>query len=166
MSWMGIAVDEGVTVEVRYSGNDLDRLRALCGHTVDRLHFRPQQNGDLGERLMEALETAFNEGASKVAIIGTDCPDLCMTAISRAFVFLEHKELVLGPASDGGYYLIAMRTPASKLFDRITWGGASVLQETLSTAETLQMSVALLPVLADIDRPEDLKHLAAEESQD
>jgi rSAM/selenodomain-associated transferase 1 len=166
MSWMGIAVDEGVTVEVRYSGNDLDRLRALCGHTVDRLHFRPQQNGDLGERLMEALETAFNEGASKVAIIGTDCPDLCMTAISRAFVFLEDKELVLGPASDGGYYLIAMRTPASKLFDRITWGGASVLQETLSTAETLQMSVALLPVLADIDRPEDLKHLAAEESQD
>lgn len=166
MSWMAIADDEGVTVEIRYSGNDLDRLRALCGDRVDRWHFRPQRGADLGERLTEASTTAFKEGASKVAIIGTDCPDLCMTAVSRAFAYLEDKELVLGPASDGGYYLIAMRRPASNLFDGKTWGGATVLQETLSTAEAMQMSISLLPVLSDVDRAEDLKLLAAEEWPD
>jgi len=159
MSWMGSAVDEGITVEVRYSGNDLDSLRALCGDSFVQFNFRPQQGDDLGERLKEASAAAFQEGASKVAIIGTDCPDLNLTAVSRAFEFLEEKDLALGPAADGGYYLIATRRPCSGLFEGVAWGGPTVLRDTLSRAAACKMTVELLPTLADVDSVEDLNLL-------
>ena len=159
MSWMGGAIDAGIAVEVRYSGSDLDRLRALCGDSVDQFNFRPQQGDDLGVRLKEAAETAFEEGASKVAIIGTDCPDLHLAAVSEAFTYLDDRELVLGPAADGGYNLIAMRRPCSEVFDGISWGGSTVLRDTLGRASELRMTVELLPALVDVDSAEDLNLL-------
>lgn len=156
MSWMESPVDEGIAVEVHYIGDNLERLRFLCGEAAGQIKFAPQQGENLGRRIANAFDAAFQEGSSKVAIIGTDCPDLNLESVRAAFAKLAENDLVLGPANDGGYYLIALRKPARKLFQNIPWGGASVLQETLRKAQHLNMTFDLLPKLADIDRPEDL----------
>jgi uncharacterized protein len=156
MAWIGSAADEGIAVEVRYTGDNLERLRLLGGAAVRKVRFEPQQGEDLGCRLANAFEFAIQRESSKVAIIGTDCPELNLSLVKAAFAQLDKSDLVLGPASDGGYYLIALRKPARKLFQRIPWGGPTVLQETLRKAKDLNMTFELLPTLADIDRPEDL----------
>jgi rSAM/selenodomain-associated transferase 1 len=150
------AGDQAVRVEIRYVGSDLQGLRRICGDDAGRMRFRPQHGIGLGDRLAESLTTAFHEGASKVAIIGTDCPKLDFTAVAAALKLLDDYDLVLGPAVDGGYYLIALRAPINELFDGVSWGEPTVLAETLDTAQGLGLTIALLPMLADVDREEDL----------
>jgi rSAM/selenodomain-associated transferase 1 len=159
---MGNAIDEGVAVEVRYSGDCLEKLRILCGDSVDRVGFRPQKGEDLGQRLAEASATAFQEGSSRVAIIGTDCPQLDSSIALKTFLLLDKCDVVLGPAADGGYYLIATRKLVPQLFERIPWGGPTVLRDTLSRALGLDLTVELLPTLTDVDRIEDI-HLIGPE---
>jgi rSAM/selenodomain-associated transferase 1 len=150
------AIIEGVDIEVRYAGEALERLQLVCGDSAEQFDFRPQHGADLGQRLSESSETAFREGASKVAIIGTDCPQLTLDIIRKAFTLLDHTDVVLGPASDGGYYLIATLAHHNGLFDQIAWGECFVLSDTVDRATRLQLSIQLLPVLADLDRSEDL----------
>jgi rSAM/selenodomain-associated transferase 1 len=156
MSWIPSAVDEGITVEVLYTGDNLKRLRILCGAAASRIRFEPQHGEDLGCRIANAIDIAIQERTSKVVITGTDCPELNFALVQAAFAHLDNTDLVLGPAADGGYYLIALRKFAAELFQNIPWGGPTVLQETLSRVQDLHMSFELLPMLADIDRPEDL----------
>jgi rSAM/selenodomain-associated transferase 1 len=159
MSWMGHSLNDGIEVEIQYAGDDLESLRRLCGEAADRISFRPQRAGDLGDRLAQAFSIAFQEGASKVAIIGTDCPELTHGMIVKAFGALAANDLVLGPAMDGGYYLIASRAHNPELFTNIGWGGSMVLDDTLARARCLSLTAELLEPLSDVDRPEDAELL-------
>jgi rSAM/selenodomain-associated transferase 2 len=92
----------------------------------------------------------------RAVLIGTDCPGIRPAHLARAFQVLRHKDLVLGPAHDGGYYLIGLRRPVRELFDGIPWGTGEVLERTLSAARVRGLRVDLLECLHDVDRPEDI----------
>ncbi|MHC4779189.1 MAG: TIGR04283 family arsenosugar biosynthesis glycosyltransferase [Planctomycetota bacterium] len=149
----GLAEGRRAGLEIRYEGGDPLKLGAWLGGD---LWFRPQARGDLGDRMDRAFADAFAEGAEKVVIIGTDCPDLSEAMIEEALEALEGADLVLGPARDGGYTLIALGRRRPDLFEGIPWGGSAVLEETLKAAERTGLQVRLLKELDDVDRPEDL----------
>lgn len=140
-------------LEVRFAGGDRDAMSQLFGQD---LHYAEQQGDGLGDRLAHAVSVAFDEGARRVVVIGTDCPDLDASRISDAFRALQNHDVVLGPALDGGYYLIGLRVPQRELFRGISWGTEQVLQQTLDIARRLKRHVHLLPALADVDHPHDL----------
>ena len=117
---------------------------------------RSQAAGDLGQRMAAAFDAAFAAGAGRVVIIGTDCPGLTAALLGEAVAHLVHHDAVLGPATDGGYYLLGLRRPVPELFVNKAWSTASVLADTLADAKQLQLSVALLPELQDVDTVEDL----------
>jgi hypothetical protein len=104
-----------------------------------------------------AFQGSFRAGMGKVVIVGTDCPGLSEGQVQKAFGALEENDLVLGPANDGGYYLIGLRRPTEKLFRGIPWGTEKVLAQTLKVAQTLALKTFLLDPLGDVDRPEDLR---------
>lgn len=140
-------------LEVRYSGGDPVGFGAWLGRD---LNYRPQGEGDLGRRMAESLRQAFTEGAAEAVIIGTDIPNLTEDLLERAFASLAQCDLVLGPALDGGYYLIGLRRAIPELFEEIAWGTGEVLARTLERAQRLGLAVALLDPLTDVDEPEDL----------
>ena len=117
---------------------------------------RCQPEGDLGARMTTAFATAFAAGAGRVAIIGTDCPGLRASHLHQAFAALETADVVLGPATDGGYYLLGLRQPQPELFQHKTWSTDSVLADTVADARRLGLRVALLPELRDVDDAQDL----------
>ncbi|MBN2808339.1 MAG: TIGR04283 family arsenosugar biosynthesis glycosyltransferase [Deltaproteobacteria bacterium] len=122
------------------------------------LDYCDQGDGDLGQRLARAVSTALACGAASVIVVGADCPDLSLAYLERAEKALAAGvDLVLGPALDGGYYLIGMSKFDSSLFTDIPWGTAKVLSATLKVAGRAGWQVRQLPPLADIDRPEDLE---------
>ncbi len=91
--------------------------------------------------------------------IGCDCPGLSKKHIDRAFDALYLKDLVLGPATDGGYYLVGIKYPINVLFEDIPWGTDKVFEKTVSLAQQLGLSIEILEELHDVDRPEDLKYI-------
>lgn len=117
---------------------------------------RCQPEGDLGARMATAFAAAFEGGAGRVAIIGTDCPGLRAEHLTGAFTALDSADVVLGPATDGGYYLLGLRRPQPELFANKAWSTASVLADTVADARRLGLRVALLPELRDVDTAEDL----------
>ncbi len=117
---------------------------------------RCQPSGDLGQRMTAAFAAAFAAGAGRVAIIGTDCPGLRAEHLLQAVGLLNDHDVVLGPATDGGYYLLGLRQPQPELFQNKTWSTASVLTDTQADAHRLGLRVALLPALRDVDTAEDL----------
>ncbi len=123
----------------------------------NQYNYLKQSSGDLGERLNDAFKSAFNAGMEKVLIIGTDCPDITPAILEQGFEGLDHHDLVLGPAMDGGYYLIGQQRLIPELLEGISWGTETVLGETKDIAAKLHLKTAFLPELADVDRPEDLK---------
>jgi rSAM/selenodomain-associated transferase 1 len=126
---------------------------------VENEYFYPQQGSDLGERMSNAFLQAFAAGNTKALLIGSDCPDISRTIVNRGFMLLDTQDVVLGPAHDGGYYLIGLCWPEKELFSNIDWGTGRVLQQTLDKISAANLTVALLPELRDIDRIEDLKIL-------
>jgi rSAM/selenodomain-associated transferase 2/rSAM/selenodomain-associated transferase 1 len=125
----------------------------LGGH---RLEFRPQASGDLGRRMAFAFEDTFAEGAERVCVVGTDVDGLEQELVARAFAALEQHDLVLGPALDGGYWLLGLDGPQPALFQGIRWSTPEVLEETLERARGLGLRVHLLPALRDVDHREDV----------
>jgi rSAM/selenodomain-associated transferase 1 len=122
-----------------------------------------QRGADLGERLYTALSEAAEDGAA-VAALGSDHPTLPVAMVHRAFELLEEDaDVVLGPAEDGGYYLIALRAGAvaRRLFQDIAWSTDRVLPATLERIAELGLRLELLPMASDVDTPEDLRRLAA-----
>ncbi|MEY3367458.1 MAG: hypothetical protein RI973_613 [Bacteroidota bacterium] len=111
---------------------------------------RMQSGADLGQRMCQAL-TSLQAQHQKMVLIGSDIPGLSPGLLSDAFAKLEQADVVIGPATDGGYYLIGMRTCEPAIFSDIAWSTAEVLQQTLKRIEQLGKSVALLPPLPDID---------------
>lgn len=120
---------------------------------------RQQSLGDLGQRMQGAFEEMFAGGFNACCIIGSDAPDLPQTYIQDAFRTLETRraDIVLGPARDGGYYLLGLRQVWRQLFDNISWGSADVLQQSLTAARGAGAVTALLPEWQDIDTVEDLQ---------
>jgi rSAM/selenodomain-associated transferase 1 len=116
-----------------------------------------QEGNDLGERMKNAFVAAFQKGYHKVVIIGTDCPDLNAPVIMNAYVYLEDHDIVIGPAIDGGYYLLGMKKLHPRLFEKIDWSTGKVLAQTLKICESSNLSTFLLPELSDIDDENDLK---------
>jgi uncharacterized protein len=116
-----------------------------------------QKGKGLGDKMRQAFIDRFAEGYKKVVIIGSDSPSLPVSYINQALE--SDKDLILGPSTDGGYYLIAMTGKVSEVFDGIAWGTEQVLDETLNRVKKAVVSLELLPVWYDVDFPEDLKFL-------
>ena len=142
-----------VLIEVHFTGGNQQLMQAWLGENIT---YRQQTEGDLGKRMATAFQTAFNNGIEKAVIIGSDCPALNSQIITEAFAALSQHELVLGPATDGGYYLIGLKRLIPELFTGINWGTSEVLQQTVAIAENLKLAVSYLTTLSDVDRPEDL----------
>ncbi len=148
-----LATCRPLCLEVCFEGGDVSLMRQVFGNDLTCRH---QAVGDLGQRLHAAFEAAFQAGSHRTVLIGTDCPELDGGLVQAAFDRLYEQDVVLGPASDGGYYLIGLRSPAPVLFDGIPWGTGEVLRATLSAVKVAGLSVTLLPRLPDVDCPEDL----------
>lgn len=118
-----------------------------------------QQGVDLGDRLARAFQAGFDLGAERVAIIGSDSPDLPAIYLERALTDLERSPAVLGPAFDGGYYLVGLSRPLPDLFRGIPWSTPRVTAATLVTARRLGVEVALLPPWEDVDDAATLQRL-------
>ncbi|MCW5313728.1 DUF2064 domain-containing protein [Nostoc sp. KVJ3] len=142
-----------ISMEVRFAGGNSQLMQNWLG--LD-LVYQSQGEGDLGSRMARSLFDAFQSGAEKAIIIGTDCPGVNAQILTTAFEKLQTFDLVLGPAIDGGYYLIGLRQPIPELFINIEWGTAQVFQKTVDIAQKLNLSHTNLSPLADVDRPEDL----------
>jgi hypothetical protein len=115
-----------------------------------------QGSGSLGLRLQRQLLRGCREGAAAVVLIGSDLPALAAEDLLEAFRALEHSALVLGPAADGGYWLIGGRRATPQLFTGIDWGSDRVLAQTLELARQAGLAPALLAERHDLDRPADL----------
>ena len=121
------------------------------------LPWRVQPAADsLGRRMAQAFATAFASGAGRVVIIGTDCPGLSAELLRQAFAALATHDVVVGPADDGGYYLLGLRELQPALFENKDWSTATVLSATLADAARLGLRVAQLPTLHDVDSGRDL----------
>jgi rSAM/selenodomain-associated transferase 1 len=115
-----------------------------------------QTGADIGQRMKNAFASGLGKGYKKACLIGTDIYGLSHDTLEAAFDALSGKDLVIGPALDGGYYLIGMKTPHPALFDDITWSTDQVLAESLERSRALNIDYALLEQLRDIDTLEDL----------
>ncbi len=145
--------NRAVEVEVKYAGGSQELMQKLLPPPIN---CSPQSQGALGEKMKNALAESFAQSIQRIIIIGTDCPELDTHRLTQAFNRLGNYDLILGPALDGGYYLIGMQRTIPELFVKIDWGTELVLQQTLTIAQHLNLSYSLLDPLADIDRPEDL----------
>lgn len=123
--------------------------------TLPGFQFEIQSGADLGERMSNAFASLFAKGYSDVIIIGTDCPDLQVSDLNKAYLALSQNDLVLGPANDGGYYLLGMRRYFPELFKGIPWSSSKVLELTLDRADEANLDYGFLKILSDIDTIED-----------
>lgn len=121
------------------------------------LVIREQQGNDLGERMEFAFERAFAEGNSPVVIIGTDCPGVSEELLEQALYALQDHDAVLGPARDGGYYLLGLKRPFASVFRGMEWSTDTVARDTINVLNEHALTVHLLPVLIDVDTEDDLR---------
>lgn len=117
----------------------------------------------LGERMSQAFRNGFKSGYDSICIIGTDCFELTAGMVEEAFSKLQSYDTVIGPANDGGYYLLGMNTPYSEFFKNKLWSTNSVYEATIHDFKALELKYYELPILTDVDEekdlPEELKHL-------
>ncbi len=121
--------------------------------------FNAQPDGDLGDRLRAAFASHFREGACRVVVIGSDCPGVDRGVIRDAFAALDVHDVVLGPARDGGYYLVGMKALHEPLFQGLSWSSFAVLNETRAAARSLGLTCRLLSPLRDVDTIADARAL-------
>ncbi len=155
-----LAAQYPIQVQVHFCGGDEGQLSGWLGPLV----YRPQVKGDLGRKMGAAIRGAIEEmgtAAGSVVLIGSDIPQIDASLLRQAFRTLAGHEVVLGPSRDGGYYLVGLTAASAPrvlplLFDEMCWSTETVLAETLGRLGASGCSVQLLPMLRDIDRPEDL----------
>ena len=138
-------------------------LQVLIG---DDVIYIPQIGADLGERLTSATQWAAKQGYTKILFVGSDSPTLPISYISQAIALLDSRNTVIGPSTDGGYYLIgfsaeALTTTVPHVFEEIAWSTADVFQQTVTRIREVAVTLGLLPPWYDIDTPEDLAFLHA-----
>jgi rSAM/selenodomain-associated transferase 1 len=137
----------------------------FAGIVADHFALVPQSAGDLGRRLSSFVESELAAGAGSVVVLGTDSPTLPPALVERAFEELERADVVLGPATDGGYYLVGCAGRLPPMFEGVAWGGPTVLAETVARLADPAWRLALLPPWYDVDTLDDWRmlcgHLAA-----
>jgi len=156
-AWAACAALPDTRLIIAHEGGTTREMRDWLGP----LRFQKQAQGDLGTRLTHAMMAAHAQGARKIVIIGTDCPDLTEEHLLAAFTMLDESDVVLGPAHDGGYYLIGMREPQPCLFEAIPWSTGEVFAVTQQRASEAGLSLGVLPTLADVDEPADVAQAEA-----
>jgi uncharacterized protein len=134
-----------------------DTMRSWFGDLFD---YRAQGDGDLGRRMLSALERAFSDGADRVVLIGVDCPGVTDAVITEAFARLDQADAVVGPSFDGGYYLIGMKKPIKELFTDIPFGTGDTLQKTLLAGRRAGIRVSLLEWKRDVNTGDAWKGVA------
>lgn len=147
------AHERGAQTEIRFTGGDAVKMATRYGN---EWNYAQQGEGDLGRRLHCSIFEAFTAGANRVVVIGTDCPGISPSVLASAFDWLAEQDLVIGPAADGGFYLLGLRGPCVQLLDDIPWGTGEVFSRTLCAAKHLGLSSKVLSPLRDVDRPDDL----------
>jgi uncharacterized protein len=150
---ISITEDLSVAKQVHYSVN----VRDNDLWKEDTFIKKQQIGDDLGERIHHAFQQGFEDGYKHIIIIGSDMFDLDQQDLEEAFLALNTNDFVIGPAEDGGYYLMGMRRLKAELFLNKNWGTSSVLKDTLSNLEDEKLH--LLPVKNDIDHYEDIKEI-------
>ncbi len=148
----------GADLEVRYDGGNAAGMRTWLG---EDLAYVRQGAGDIGARMARALRDAMAQGYDAMVLIGSDIPGISTALVQRAFEALAGAPVVLGPASDGGYYLIGLSRDMKQadlpaLFAGMPWGSSAVLADTCRRLRRLGCPYILLETLDDVDRPEDL----------
>jgi rSAM/selenodomain-associated transferase 1 len=123
--------------------------------------YAAQAGADLGERMLAAFRAVFDDGIDRAVLVGTDCPALSATHLERALRMLRRKDIVLGPSVDGGYYLVGASRVHPALFKDVPWSTDAVFQQTMTIIRRQGLRCALLPVLRDVDKEEDLEHYRA-----
>ena len=119
-----------------------------------------QAPGDLGTRMKAFFEGEFEDGAERVVLVGSDSPSLDPSIVISAFLCLEGRDLVLGPATDGGYYLVGCRAAVPPIFEGIDWSTPEVLSRTIDALRDTGLSLAILPPWYDVDDLDDWRTLA------
>ena len=125
---------------------------------------RQQEGNDLGERMLHAMNELYKQGFAKVILIGSDCFELNTHILEEAISQLDQNDAVLGPANDGGYYLIGLTDIIPELFSNKIWSTDQVAKDTINDLEKLQKKYYLLPKLNDIDDASDLDLFEKSES--
>lgn len=123
------------------------------GHIFQK---REQAAGDLGHKMMSAFSDLFQLGYSNVIITGSDCPDLSVRLLDEAFEKMKSADVVIGPAADGGYYLLGLTELLPSLFTNIPWSTDQVLLATITALQHTGKRYAMLQQLTDIDTVKDL----------
>jgi len=137
------------TIHLFFSGGIPDRLKfpnTLMVH---------QRGESLGDRMKNAFQDIFKSGFQNAVIIGSDCPELFVLHLHEAFLALHEVDVVIGPAIDGGYYLLGMKSLHPSIFKNKQWSTATVLDDTIEDLRSLGLSYKLLPTLTDVDTIED-----------
>lgn len=115
-----------------------------------------QRGDDLGARMKNAFAEGFRSGYTSACIIGTDCYELTEEVLARSFEALKTADAVVGPARDGGYYLLGMKKTFPELFDNKPWSTDAVFRKTIEDLDLLGLKYAILPVLRDVDTEDDV----------
>ncbi len=152
------AFPRGIDVEFCFAGGNKQKMRRWIGQDVS---LSSQASGNLGMRMYAAFLSVFQSGYRRVVLLGTDIPKLKTDHLRQAFDALNENDLVIGPSTDGGYWLIGLNRPAH-LFQNIKWGTGAVLGQTLDLANKQGLRVKILDSLTDIDTERDLKQLPPE----
>ncbi len=147
---------------VHFTPADADgEMRAWMEGRHPALRFVAQGAGDLGQRLAGVVAAEFSQEPEGLLVIGGDCPYLDRATLASAAEVLSTCDVVLGPTRDGGYYLIGLRQSRPELFSEIAWSTPAVLEQTREIARVARLSIALLPVLEDVDDRESLARARA-----
>lgn len=142
------------------------RAREVRDWLGEDLTLVPQHGQGLGERMLAAVRTQMAAGVARVAVIGTDCPELTGSLIDEALDVLDRADAVFGPARDGGYYLVALGRAIPELFTGVSWSSPDTLSRTLELADAASLRVELLRELEDIDTADDWERWRARQRVD
>jgi uncharacterized protein len=137
--------------------NDLTKTEQINKINGNRFVIHLQEGNNLGEKMKNAFHLQFKKGFKKIVIIGTDCPEINADILLKSFEELSNSDIVIGPSSDGGYYLLGMKMQHPFLFEGIEWSSDRVLSETLVKIKEKNLILFQLPELNDIDTEEDLR---------
>jgi len=173
----GLAPEEALALHQAFVDDAVERLGRLSRPGLDRIlywtepssdapphgwSFRAQNGVDLGRRMARSVDDAIADRCARVVIVGTDSPTLPTRIVEEAFEALGRVDVVLGPAEDGGYYLVGCTRPLPEIFQNISWGTGAVLKETRERLVRASIPFELLPPWYDVDTPSDLERLRLE----
>ena len=145
-----------IEIAIYFQGGNQELMKEWLGNNYN---FYPQVEGDLGIKIYSAFEDSFKRGNEQIIIIGVDCLELNVAILQTSFNALNNYDLVIGEALDGGYYLLGFKDLKKSLFENINWGSDQVFSQTISAINKLNLTTYYLPILRDIDRPEDLPYI-------